>query len=393
MITHFTRRRTYARAHAMAKHLVERGHAVSLITIADQRKVGVVESEWDGVRVIEIPDLLWGRLRSGWDLWDLLNRYFYLNRDKGPYDLIHCFETRPITIYPALYYRKRHKLPMVTDWNDWWGRGGIIDEFRPKWYRTFFGPLETYYEEAFRVRADGLTVISSALKQRGIDLGIPPEKICHISGGAFLDIFPFRSIEECRNRMDLPMSEPILGYSSAVQHVEVDFMMKVLSIVAQSYPKVRLLVTGRTGKSLLDTASAHGVSDNVLLTGYVSFEDLSWYLGCTNMFILPFPDKIYNVGRWPNKIGDFMSIGRPMVSNPVGDVKSLLEDHNIGALAQWDPVDFAEKIMYLIENPSLAKQLGENSRQVAETHFDWKLLAGKLESFYYRVLNMNQMNP
>ena len=34
----------------MAKYLIQRGHKVSLIVIADHRKLGIVESEWDGVK-------------------------------------------------------------------------------------------------------------------------------------------------------------------------------------------------------------------------------------------------------------------------------------------------------------------------------------------------------
>ena len=131
MVTHHRRFKSRPRSHAMAKHLVQRGHKVTLIVIADQRKFGVVNSEWDGVQVIETPDLLWGQLRSGWDPWDLLNRILYLSHNHEHFDLIHCFETRPATIYPALLYSRRHDIPLVTDWNDWWGRGGLIDEVRP----------------------------------------------------------------------------------------------------------------------------------------------------------------------------------------------------------------------------------------------------------------------
>ena len=132
MICHHRRHKAFARPHAMAAHLVDRGHQVTLMVISENRLVGFVENKWDGVRIIETPDLLWGNLRSGWDLWGLLNREVYLSRDKGSYDLVHCFETRPATIYPALQYCHRHNLPLVTDWNDWWGRGGIIEKKSPK---------------------------------------------------------------------------------------------------------------------------------------------------------------------------------------------------------------------------------------------------------------------
>jgi hypothetical protein len=167
----------------MAKHLVQRGHKVSLIVTADHRKFGTGESTWDGVHIIETPDLLWGQLRSGWDLWNLVNRVIYLSQDKDPYDLVHCFETRLATIYPALLYCRQHKLPLLTDWNDWWGRGGLVDEVRPRWYRFLFGGVETYYEGAFRKQGSGVTLISSALARCAAGLGMPSKHICHLPGG------------------------------------------------------------------------------------------------------------------------------------------------------------------------------------------------------------------
>lgn len=388
MINHHRRFKDKNRSHAIAKYLVQRGHKVSLVVIADRRKIGIVESELNGVRMIETPDLLWGRLRSGWDLWNLLNRMVYLSRDKCPHDLLYCFETRPATIYPALFYCKRHKLPLVTDWNDWWGRGGIIAELRPKWYRVLFGTVETYYEEAFRARGAGLTVISTALAQRARGLGVPPERICLLPGGARLDLFQVRPKEDCRYHVGFPLSDPILAFSSLDSHLDLELLMQALRIVADTYPAVKLIITGKAGKSVMDLVRAYGVKDNVHLTGFLPLEELPWYLGCADLFVLPFPDKVYNVGRWPNKITDYMSLGRPTVSNPVGDIKVLFENHDIGLLAAWDPADFAQKIMYLIENPDIANQLGQNARQVAVTRYDWKVLMGRLEEFYYRVLEM-----
>jgi glycosyltransferase involved in cell wall biosynthesis len=386
MISHHRRVRAFARPHAMARQMVAKGHKVSMIVTSEQRRFGVVESMWDGVSVIEAPDLLWGRLRSGWGLWSTVSRILYLRGHEEHFDILHCFETRPATIYPALFYYHRHRPVLITDWNDWWGRGGVIDENRPGWYRTLFGGIETYYEEAFRARADGLTVISAALKQRAIDMGIPADSICHIPGGAFPDRFQPHSLEECRKHIGLPLSDPILGYSSMDAQGEFPIMLETLAIVARRYPTVKLLITGNINKSIVEMARSYGVEDNVHLTGYLPFEELPWYLGAVNVFILPFPDKVSNLGRWPNKIGDYMCVGRPIVSNPVGDIAPLFREHRVGLLARWDPADFAKEITYLIENPDVATMFGQNGRQLAVTKYDWKILSGGLEDFYHKLL-------
>jgi glycosyltransferase involved in cell wall biosynthesis len=387
MISHHRRSRAFDRPHALARALVQRGHEVSLIVTSDTERRRVIRSEWDGVRVIETPDLLWGRLRSGWDVWGLMNRVVCLWRKEQVYDIVHCFETRPATIYPALFYCNRHKVPMVTDWNDWWGRGGIIDEVRPKWYRILFGAIETYYEEAFRGGAAGLTVISAALGQRAIGLGVSPSRILHVPGGAFPELYEYRSKETCRKRVGFPVAAHILGFSSLESHLDLEMVMQALAIVAEKYPSVQLIITGSAGKAIHNLARKHGVERNVYFTGLLPLEELPWYLGCADVFVLPFPGVTYNLGRWPNKIGDYMSLGRPTVSNPVGDIRPLFENHDIGLLAEWDPMDFSRKIIYLLDNPRIAARLGKNARELAVTRFDWPILTRELEGFYYRVLD------
>jgi glycosyltransferase involved in cell wall biosynthesis len=148
------------------------------------------------------------------------------------------------------------------------------------------------------------------------------------------------------------------------------------------------LITGKADASIKQQAQAYGVADNLHLTGFLPFEDLPWHLGCADVFVLPFRDSIYNIGRWPNKIGDYMSLARPVVSNAVGEIKPLLEEHRIGLAAQWDAADFAEKIIRLLDDPDLAQQLGQNGRHQVVTRYDWRILIGTLEQFYHRILGV-----
>ena len=387
MITHHRSHKIFPRSYAMAHAMVERGHKVTVITISDKSRLGIKVTEWDGVRVVETPDLLWGQLRSGWDLWNLMSRVIFLWKDKSHYDIVHCFESRPATIYPALLYCHQHNIPLLTDWNDWWGRGGLVDEVRPRWYRLLFGGIETYYEEAFRKKGAGVTVISSALARRAASLGVPSDRILLLPGGSFPVFFQAKNKNDFRKRIGLELNIPVIGFSSLDSHLDLGIVFKALSIVVKKYPAAKLMITGKPTKSILELAKALGVDSNLYLTGFLPYEELPKYLGCADLFVLPLADKIYNVGRWPNKICDYISLGRPTISNPVGDIKTLFEDYEIGLLAKWDPVDFSQKIIYLIEHPSDAKKFGENARNIAVTVYDWNLLIKWLEDFYYRILN------
>ncbi len=386
MITSHRRYKIHVRTYAIAKHLQDNGNDVTLIVTANTRRWGLIMDDWDGVRTVECPDLLWDRLRQGWDPWNAVNKIRYLRTDSRPYNIMYVLETRPATIYPALYYKRIHHLPMVTDWIDWWGRGGIIAELRPGWYRILLGWMETYYEEAYRAQAEGLTVISTALQKRAIDLGVDPDNIFLFPNGSWVRLFSVPDPTACRQTVGLEIDAPVIGFSSLDSHLDMSLVLKAFQRVLARYPQARLLITGTPDKRVTQMAESLGVRENLILTGYLPYDKLPWYLGCADLFVMPFPDKIYNVGRWPSKINGYMSIGRPTVSNPVGDVKKLFKQHQVGLLAEWDPDDFARKMIFLIENPHIARQLGLNARAASVNEYDWRVLTRKLEAFFVEII-------
>lgn len=75
-----------------------------------------------------------GALRQGWDPVCAWRRRALLFRENKQYDIIHCLDTRLAVVLPALSYARKKQIPIVSDWIDWWGRGGLIKERRPLWY-------------------------------------------------------------------------------------------------------------------------------------------------------------------------------------------------------------------------------------------------------------------
>lgn len=388
-VTHHRRYKARPRSFAMARVMARAGHEVTLLVTANERKRDLTLHFDKGVHIVEAPDLLWGRLRSGWDPYAALQRHRYLSQNRRPYDFVHCFETRPATIYPALHYSRQHGTALLTDWNDWWGRGGIIQELRPRWYRWLFGWLETYYEEAFRRRGCGLTVISAALKTRAQDLSVCSDSILHLPGGVFCDEFPVRPVLACREKMGLPITGPILGFSSLDSHLDMDILFDTLRLVKRKIRNVHVLITGHVSETMRARAAEYGILKQLIFTGLVPHAELSWYLGCADVFLLPFPDRVYNRGRWPNKLGEYMSLGRPTVTNDVGDVGQLFRENRVGLIAEWSAEDFARKILYLLQYPIIARQIGREARWVAVNKYEWSVLGKKLESFYYELLQHN----
>jgi glycosyltransferase involved in cell wall biosynthesis len=382
-------RSTYHRCFQFAKHLVARGHNVDLLTISPTARLHFRETVSEGVHIIETPDLLVGMTRTGWDPYDTWRRKRFLARRQ--YDLIHAFDCRPAVILPALAQRQRDQATLLTDWADWWGRGGVIDERPNKLIKFAFEGIETYFEEHYRTQADGLTVISEALHQRAIALGVPPNRITHISGGADIEHIKPGDRTAARRALGIAENGPIVGFSGFV-HYDLTLLLAAFDELARMRRDVRLLLTGARSSLVQQYARRGGWADRVIEAGVIDYSILPRYHACVDVFALPFANKLANRGRWPNKIGDYLAAGRPIVSNPVGDIKILFTTFDIGYLTEETPIAFARGLLRALEDPESARRKGLAGRFVAERVLSWAQLSVRMEEHYHLIQSMKSMS-
>jgi len=380
MIHHHRKHKFLFRAAHFAKELAKRGHDITAICISEKNHFRINQYKDDGVFYVESPDLLFGQVRSGWDVWNTISRILFLR--KKEFDLIYAFETRPATIYPIKYISKKKRTPLVIDWVDWWGHGGLISENRPRWYQLLFGRMETYYEENFRHLADGTVVISSGLINRAIKLGLDQNTIVEIPNGAVTDGIKVVDSKAYRKQFVIPHDSFVICDTGKDVLIGNDLLFKAFKIVLKSHSDVFFLMTGSEKKQFDTLASEIGINMNFKHLGFLPYRELQKVITCADVFVIPFEDKPSNLGRWPGKIGKYLSQGRPIISNPVGVMKSLLTEYKIGLLADETPEDMAEKILFLRDNPKLCNEFGYNARKLAENDLNWSKLTDKLELFF-----------
>ena len=78
-----------------------------------------------------------------------------------------------------------------------------------------------------------------------------------------------------------------------------------------------------------------------------------------------------------------MAAGRPIVTQPVGDLRAVFtDDEPIGLLAGDSPEEFADAISELLSEPERAEEYGRNARRLAEEKYSWQKLSERLEACY-----------
>jgi glycosyltransferase involved in cell wall biosynthesis len=334
------------------------------------------------VTIVETPDLLWGALRSGWDVWDCLRRILWLH--SHDFDLIHVFDTRPTALLPALFLRSRRRIPLVMDWEDWLGRGGSVEERTNPIVRTVLRPVETFFEERFRTRADGTTVICTALREKAIALGVPPETIALLRDGADTEGLQPLDRDTCRRALGLPTGVPVIGFIGAIFFRDALLMGHAFDLIRTAVPSARLLLIGYVNIAVEDLVKKR---ETIIRTGFVDYATMNRCLSACDVCWLPLRNSGANCGRWPMKLNDYMCVGRPIVATAVGDVTQVMQEYEIGLLAQDTPEDLARKVLELLAGPERRAYLGRNARQVAQDVFDWRLRAAELEMLYEEILS------
>lgn len=278
------------------------------------------------------------------------------------------------------------KIPLVIDWIDWWGRGGLITTNRPRWYRVFFGGIETFFEEYFRRFADATTVISDGLIARAISLGISSNSIYKIHPGIDFNRFKLLSITEARFRINLDTRYFLIGFGSQDSFFDLIPVLDAMVRLRRRHENMCFLMLGRLPAHILIEIDNRNLQDVVIAPGFVPDTDYAQYLSCCDVFVIPFPHTPTNIGRWPNKFQEYLACGRPIVFNANGDLQQFTDHPVPGIACEFDSDGFHDALDALCRDPILRRETGDNARLCAETKFNWSEKIDVLVGCYESVL-------
>jgi glycosyltransferase involved in cell wall biosynthesis len=370
---------TFHRAHSLARHLVKRGHEVTLLAgpakRARQRRVNI-----DGVLVRESFDLLPRRAReSGFGPLDLVTRVRHLREER--FDLIHCFDHRPAVSFPSLARARRQRVPCIFDWGDLWGWEGIASVRR--WpLRMSVGLADQWLEERILRRANAITVINTNLRDRAARFSCP---IHVLPVGANSDLITPLSKRENRRRFGFP-EEASIAVHTGLASYDAEYLAKSFVELARKHPGALLVLAGSAFPVLMKIAAQAGVSRQVTSLGMLDLEKRIQLMACADVLLLPYTNRSVNRFRYPNKLGDYLAAGRPIVTNFTADLGQLVANERVGLIAEDTPQSFALAIKRLFDDEALRDELGRRGRALAESTLDWGVLAAGLERFYEDTL-------
>lgn len=371
---------------SLAKGLVELGNEVTLLTC--NNNFSWRKEKRFGVEIVAVPEIFNYRLsKGGLGIFDTLSRIIYMSNKS--YDVIHVdVGFRPSGGIPGHLFAKLKNIAYVCDWWDWIGKGGNLDG-RSWLYRHTLGASDSFFEEYEKYSADGIITISECLQQRAVSLGIDKEKTVIIHGGSDMDGVEYVDKITARNELGLDLETPLLGYVG-MGPFECDDLEPFLMAMPSLKKKWRNLKWFSTGGVIPDLLrEKYSIGDEYIELGWVGLDDYKKYLQAADILLLPLRDNTVSKARWPNKMGDYIAAGRPVITTDIGEISRFNSLYPGGVvLAEWESKSFETSIDELLSSPAKMEEMGRYNFDVARKHYSWMNKSKEFYEFYLKVCGM-----
>lgn len=373
----------YIRVANLARVMAGQGHTVGILASPSAAVGEAIRMAQQGVTLLMGPRVEPRRLlRSGWAPIDLAAR---IRRLRGRrFDVVHVFGHRPSAWMPPWILRKQLGAAILADWADWFGAGGIAQR-RGFLGRRTTGVTDEWLERRMPGWSGGITVITGFLEKMAVERGYAPERVLRITAGADVDSIRPMAKAEAKRRMGIEPGAPVV-MNLGLSNWDEGNLLEVCSRVAERHPAAILALAGPASRSVRRTSERGGWADRLLALPWVPHESLGPILACADVIVLPFPAIGMNLGRFPNQAADAMAAGRPVVTNPTGDLGAFVEVTQSGLLAGENPDSMADAVNRILDDPSLGEALGANGRKAAVERLAWPILAEDILSLYQRLL-------
>jgi glycosyltransferase involved in cell wall biosynthesis len=206
-----------------------------------------------------------------------------------------------------------------------------------------------------------------------------------VDGSAFQDI-PDGQYQALRARHGID-ERPLVMYTGILDRFQrIDYLLQGMRLVVDRLPEARLLLVANvaTAADLHECRkmiTALALEPHVTIVKHRSFTEIPLFLAAADVTVVPRPQ----CPGFPVKLLNYMAAGKPIVVFE-GSAKGLQHLHSALVVPDHDWRALGYGMLTLLQDPALARTLGQNARRWAYEELAWPTLAGKIENVYYDLL-------
>ena len=281
----------------------------------------------------------------------------------------------PLTVgFPALILKWFKKIPFVFEVRDLWPEVPIqMGALNNK----IIVNLALWFEKTIYKNAIHVIGLSPGMSQGVIDRNISPEKVSMIPNMSKKDKFWVREKDtKLEAKLGLKKDSFKVIYFGAMGIANgMDYIIDAVKLIKEDQNiEFIFLGDGATKPKLQERCRKESVN-TTHFCGKFPMAELSKIVNLSDVSLVTFLNLPILSTNSPNKLFDSLSAGKPIIVNSSGWTKDLVEKYNCGAFVNPEtPEELADKILEMKNSPERCKEMGENSRRLAETKYDKSIL-------------------
>jgi glycosyltransferase involved in cell wall biosynthesis len=271
------------------------------------------------------------------------------------------------------------------------GRKFVFDhhDICPELYLAKFGKKNFLYrimlicERLTYGTADISIATNESYKQIAIQRGrIHPNRVFVVRSGPNLDRIAFMSPNQALKKG----RRYLVGYVGVMGKQEgIDYLLRAVRYIVYGIGRQDVHFGLVGGGSELEQMKIYAeklkVADYVTFTGRVPDKDMLEMLNTADVCVNPDVANEMNEKSTMNKIMEYMALGKPIVQFDLTEGRFSAQNASLYAKRN-DEVDFATKIVELLDNSKLREDMGGFGRARVENELQWPHEVSKLLAAY-----------
>jgi glycosyltransferase involved in cell wall biosynthesis len=372
-----------------ARDLIRDGHKVFLM--ARRGLEQSTEEIVNGVRVIRTPlpfqrkktisDLIYFTMQRYWIFFHILlvcrkHRIKALHVHDLPYAFATVLAGKTLGI-PVIFDMHEHYTEMQ--------KTGVKTRGYKK-LKPFFAILiaQLRIEEQLSCRwAYRVIVVAEEHIARIQELGVPPERIVVVTNTEDTDFFGSLTLE--KDLLEQYRNDFVLLYFGGFSgHRGLETAIQAMPRVLEKIPNAKLLLVGHGyNQSQLERLTGNlNLTDTVVFTGFQPFRLMPTYITLSKVGLIPHISTPHVETTMPNKIFQFMLLGKPVIVSSVRPLKRVVDDAQCGLVfEERNPRSLAQAVLQL-QDAALRHRLGENGRKAVKERYNWQQTVRALLGIY-----------